>query len=197
MWLIVGLGNPGASYAGTRHNVGFAVIDALAEALGVRAWQGKFGGKAASVDVAGRTVLLLKPWTYMNRSGDSVAAAMGFYKLPPDRLMVVLDDMALEPGRIRLRGRGSAGGHHGLEDVQLKLGTDQVARCRVGIGTAGGRDGAGYVLARPASEEQMLLNAAVQRSRDAILYWLEHGLDKTMTEFNRGPAESDKDVPNE
>lgn len=109
MWLIVGLGNPGASYAGTRHNVGFAVIDALADRWGIKAWQGKFGGKAAVVDAAGRTVLLLKPWTYMNRSGDSVAVAMGFYKLPLDHLMVVLDDMALEPGRIRLRpglGRG-------------------------------------------------------------------------------------------
>jgi peptidyl-tRNA hydrolase, PTH1 family len=197
MWLIVGLGNPGASYAGTRHNVGFAVIDALAERWGIKAWQGKFGGKAAVVDAAGRTVLLLKPWTYMNRSGDSVAVAMGFYKLPLDRLMVVLDDMALEPGRIRLRARGSAGGHHGLEDILLKLGTDQVARCRVGIGASRGRDGAGYVLSRPAAEEQTLLGSAVERSRDAILCWLECGMDRAMTDFNRGPADADKDVPNE
>jgi len=188
--MIVGLGNPGPEYADTRHNVGFAVVDALAETLGVKVSQRKFGGKVATADVAGKTVLLLKPLTYMNRSGHAVATAMGFYKLPLEQLMVVLDDMALEPGRIRLRGQGSAGGHHGLEDVLLHLGTDRVARCRVGIGPAGQQDGADYVLARPTTQERVLVDEAVQTSRDAILYWLEHGIGKTMTQFNRGPADT-------
>jgi len=185
MWMIVGLGNPGPKYADTRHNVGFAVVDAIAEALGVKISQRKFGAKMATADATGKTVLLLKPLTYMNRSGHSVATAAGFYKLPLEHLMVVLDDMALEPGRIRLRGQGSAGGHHGLEDILLRLGTDRLARCRVGIGSAGLQDGADYVLDRPAPQEKALLEEAIRRSRDAILYWLEHGLDKTMTEYNR------------
>jgi PTH1 family peptidyl-tRNA hydrolase len=152
--------------------------------------QRKFGGKVATVDVAGKMVLLLKPLTYMNRSGQSVATAVGFYKVPPEQVMVVLDDMDLQPGRIRLRGQGSAGGHHGLEDVLLHLGTDRVARCRVGIGSRGRQDGADYVLGRPTDEEQALLDEAVQRSRDAVLYWLDQGIGKTMTQFNRGPADT-------
>jgi len=184
--MIVGLGNPGPEYADTRHNMGFAVVDALAATWGAAAGQRKFGGKVATVDAAGKTVVLLKPWTYMNRSGQSVATAVGFYKLPLDRLMVVLDDMALDPGRIRLRGLGSAGGHHGLEDVILLLGTDRFARCRVGIGPAGQQDGADYVLGRPTPQERVLLDEAVRQSRDAVLCWLEHGLDRAMTEFNRG-----------
>ena len=123
--MIVGLGNPGPEYADTRHNVGFAVVDALAETLGREGAQRKFGGKVATADVAGKTVLLLKPLTYMNRSGQSVATAVGFYKVPPEQVMVVLDDMDLEPGRIRLRAQGSPGGHHGLEDVIRCLGTDR------------------------------------------------------------------------
>jgi peptidyl-tRNA hydrolase, PTH1 family len=195
MWMIVGLGNPGPEYADTRHNVGFAVVDALAERLGVKVAQRKFGGKAATADVAGKTVLLLKPLTYMNRSGQSVATAVGFYKVPPEQVMVVLDDMALEPGRIRLRAQGSPGGHHGLEDVIRCLGTDGLARCRVGIGSRGRQDGADYVLGRPTAEEQALLDEAVKRSRDAVLYWLDHGIGKTMTQFNRGPADTSDPTP--
>ena len=187
--MIVGLGNPGPEYADTRHNVGFAVIDALAGMWGVAVRQTKFGGKAATADAAGKTVLLLKPQTYMNRSGQSVATAAGFYKVPLEQVMAVLDDMDLEPGRIRLRAQGSPGGHHGLEDVIRCLGTDRFARCRIGIGSRGRQDGADYVLGRPTADELVLLDAAVQRSRDAIAYWLEHGIDKTMTEFNRDPAD--------
>ncbi|MBP8303563.1 MAG: aminoacyl-tRNA hydrolase [Phycisphaerae bacterium] len=194
MWMIAGLGNPGPDYADTRHNMGFAVVDALAALWGVEVTQRKFGARTATVAVEGKTILLLKPWTYMNRSGQSVATAAGFYKLPPEQVMVVLDDMDLEPGRIRLRSSGSAGGHHGLEDVIRGLGTDGFARCRVGIGSRGRQEGAGYVLGRPSAGEQALLDAAVLRSRDAVRHWIDHGIDKTMTQFNRDPADG---VPNE
>jgi len=194
MWMIAGLGNPGLDYAETRHNMGFAVVDALAAAWGVEVRQRKFGGRTTTVEVAGRTIVLLKPWTYMNRSGQSVAAAAGFYRLPPEQVMVVLDDMDLAPGRIRLRSQGSAGGHHGLEDVIRCLGTNRFARCRVGIGSKGRQDGADYVLGRPTAEEQALLDAAVQRSRDAVLYWLDHGIGKAMTQFNKDPVDG---MPNE
>ena len=194
MWMIAGLGNPGLDYAETRHNMGFAVVDALAAAWGVEVRQRKFGGRTATVEVAGKTIMLLKPWTYMNRSGQSVAAAVGFYRLPPEQVMVILDDMDLAPGRIRLRSQGSAGGHHGLEDVIRCLGTDRFARCRVGIGSKGRRDGADYVLGRPTAEEQALLDAAVQRSRDAVLCWLDHGIGKAMTQFNKDPVDG---MPNE
>jgi len=192
--MIAGLGNPGLDYAETRHNMGFAVVDALAAAWGVEVRQRKFGGRTATVEVAGKTIMLLKPWTYMNRSGQSVAAAVGFYRLPPEQVMVILDDMDLAPGRIRLRSQGSAGGHHGLEDVIRCLGTDRFARCRVGIGSKGRRDGADYVLGRPTAEEQALLDAAVQRSRDAVLCWLDHGIGKAMTQFNKDPVDG---MPNE
>ena len=186
--MIVGLGNPGPEYAETRHNMGFVVVDALAEMWGVKATQRKFGARTATVDVAGKTVLLLKPWTYMNRSGERVATAVGFYKLSLEQVMVVMDDMALEPGQIRVRAQGSAGGHHGLEDIVLELATDRFARCRIGIGSCGMQDGATYVLGRPAPDERVRLNEAVRRSQEAVLYWLEYGIDKAMTEFNRGQA---------
>ena len=194
MWMIAGLGNPGLDYAETRHNMGFAVVDALAALWGVEVRQRKFGGKVATLEVAGKTVMLLEPWTYMNLSGQSVATAAGFYKVLPEQVMVVLDDMDLEPGRIRLRAQGSAGGHHGLEDVIRCLGTDRFARCRVGIGSKGRQDGADYVLGRPTAEEQALLEEAVRRSRDAVLCWLDHGIGKAMTQFNKDPVDG---MPNE
>ena len=134
VFMVVGLGNPGLKYKKTRHNIGFEVIDRLAERFHADVRQKKFGARYGTVDLEDKKLILLKPWQYMNLSGQAVATALGFYKLDLKQVMVVIDDMALEPGSVRLRAKGSAGGHNGLSDIIAKLGTNQVARCRVGIG---------------------------------------------------------------
>jgi PTH1 family peptidyl-tRNA hydrolase len=183
--LVVGLGNPGPEYSETRHNLGFKVIEALGEALGIEVKQRKFQARLGEGRHAGQKVILMKPWMFMNRSGGPVAAAVGFYKLDLRDLMVVVDDMALPTGAIRIRAGGSAGGHNGLADIIEKLGTDAFARCRVGIGARPGDQAVGHVLGRPESEEKPLLNGAILRARDAVLCWLDFGVEKTMNEFNR------------
>jgi PTH1 family peptidyl-tRNA hydrolase len=183
--LVVGLGNPGPEYAETRHNLGFKVIEALDDALGIQVKKRKFGGLVGEGQHAGQQVILMKPLKFMNRSGEPVATAVGFYRLQPAELMVITDDMALEPGRVRVRARGSAGGHNGLADIIEKLGTPDFPRCRVGIGQCPGPDAVGYVLSRPQAQERPLLNEAITRARDAVLCWLEYGTERTMNEFNR------------
>jgi PTH1 family peptidyl-tRNA hydrolase len=182
--MVVGLGNPGREYVGTRHNTGFRVIDALAEKLGVEARKRKFGARFALGEFADDKLILLKPWQFMNRSGQAVATALGFYKLGANNLLVVTDDMALEPGRIRIRARGSAGGHNGLADIIEKLGTNQFARLRVGIGQSQDEWTVDYVLDRPTVAEKLLLDAAIARARDAVLCWVELGVDEAMNKFN-------------
>jgi PTH1 family peptidyl-tRNA hydrolase len=188
--LVVGLGNPGPEYAETRHNLGFKVIEALEETLGIDVKQRKFGARLGEGPYAGGKVMLMKPWKMMNRSGECVAPAVGFYKLDLRNLMVISDDRALEPGVLRIRAKGSAGGHNGLADIIEKLGTDEFARCRVGIGRCSGALAVSYVLGRPEPQERPLLNQAVLRARDAVLCWLQFGLDQTMNEFNRAPEQS-------
>lgn len=183
--LVVGLGNPGPEYAETRHNLGFKVIESLAEALRIEVRQRKFNARIGEGRRADRKVILMKPWTFMNRSGQAVATAVGFYKLDLRDLMVVVDDMALETGALRVRADGSAGGHNGLADIIEKLGTNGFARCRVGIGARPGGQAVGHVLGRPESDEKTRLNRAILRARDAVLCWLDFGVDKTMNEFNR------------
>ncbi len=189
--LVVGLGNPGREYAETRHNLGFKVIESLELALGIDARQRKFNARLGEGRHLDRKVILMKPWTFMNRSGEPVAAAVGFYKLALRDLIVVVDDMALETGMIRVRASGSAGGHNGLADIIEKLGTDAFARCRVGIGARRSPDAVEHVLGRPESEEKPVLNRAILQARDAVLCWLEFGVDKTMNEFNRTPETLD------
>jgi len=185
MRMVVGLGNPGDQYRNTRHNMGFKVIDAMAAALSVETGQRKFGARLGSGEFAGKKLILAKPWQYMNRSGQAVATAVGFYKLDLTDLLVVTDDMDLDPGRIRVRARGSAGGHNGLADIIEKLGTDEFARCRIGIGRSGQQDAVDFVLDEPPRADRALLAEAVDRARDAVLCWIEHGIDKAMTMFNR------------
>jgi PTH1 family peptidyl-tRNA hydrolase len=189
--LVVGLGNPGPEYAETRHNLGFKVIEALEEALGIDVKQRKFGARLGEGPYAGGKVILMKPWKMMNRSGECVATAAGFYQLDLRNLLVISDDRALEPGVLRIRARGSAGGHNGLADIIEKLGTDEFARCRVGIGSCPSALAVNYVLGRPEPQERPVLNQAILRARDAVLCWLQFGLDKTMNEFNRTPDSSD------
>lgn len=182
--MIVGLGNPGDEYADTRHNTGFIVVDSLAEMVGIKIKKRKFGARFESCEFADKKLILLKPWQYMNRSGQAVATAAGFYKINIRQLMVVTDDMDLEPGRIRLRYKGSAGGHNGLADIIQKLGTNEFARCRVGIGRNVEADTVDYVLDKPKEDEQKLLSAAIEQARDAILCWIEYGIDTAMNKFN-------------
>jgi len=188
--LIVGLGNPGKEYVNTRHNIGFQVLDSLAEALNVDVKKRKFGARFGLADFSDKKLILLKPWQFMNRSGQAVATAAGFYKLGVSDLLVVLDDMALEPGRIRIRSKGSAGGHNGLADIIEKLGTDNFGRLRIGIGQSGRENAVNFVLDRPNEAERVLLNEAIEKAREAVLCWIEHGFDATMNKYNTDKKEN-------
>ncbi|MHC4121090.1 MAG: aminoacyl-tRNA hydrolase [Planctomycetota bacterium] len=185
MRMVVGLGNPGDRYVDTRHNMGFMVVDSLAESLRIEVKKSKFGARFGSGEFAEKKLILLKPWQFMNRSGQAVATAAGFYRLEVGDLLVVSDDLDLEPGRIRLRAKGSAGGHNGLADVAQKLGTTDFARCRVGIGRSDRQESISYVLDRPAADDKPLLAEAVERARDAVFCWIEYGIDAAMNKFNR------------
>ena len=184
MRMVVGLGNPDDKYIDTRHNTGFKVIDSLAQELGIDVRKRKFGSRFGLGEFADNKLILLKPWQYMNRSGQAVATAGGFYKLNIGELIVVTDDMDLEPGRIRLRYKGSAGGHNGLADIIQKLGTNEFARCRIGIGQSAEADAVGYVLGKPQEDEKPLLAAAIERARNAVLCWIEYGIETAMNKFN-------------
>jgi len=201
MKLIVGLGNPGIEYVGTRHNVGFEVVDRMAEKLGWvrpgdfdRNARKKFDGLTMDGLVDSSTgakekLLLVKPTTYMNLSGRSVQAAMSFYQLTPTDVMVVLDDLALPCGKIRLRGSGSSGGHNGLKDIEKMLSTNAYPRLRIGIDPppefVAGRD---YVLGKWSPEQKKIVNPAVDRACGAILTWADKGIEKAMSQFNVDPV---------
>lgn len=183
MKLIVGLGNPGTRYAGTRHNVGFQVVDSLAERWGVSLSVEKFHGLFGDGTLAGERVVLLKPLTFMNRSGKTVLAAGRFYKLELPDVLIVVDELALPPGRLRMRADGSAGGHKGLQDIVDRLGTSQWCRLRVGIGEAAG-DAADYVLSPFGPQEADFMRRVVQRASDAVECWVSQGVDLAMTRYN-------------
>ena len=182
--MVVGLGNPGKAYADTRHNVGFWVIDSLAKALQIEVTKRKFGARFGEGEFAEKKLILLKPWQFMNRSGQAVARAVGFYKLILSDLLVVVDDMALELGRIRLRPKGSAGGHNGLADIIQKLGGGEFGRLRVGIGQSDNDSAVDYVLDKPTKAETPVLEEAISRAREAVLCWIERGIEVAMNEFN-------------
>jgi len=182
--MVVGLGNPGSEYAGTRHNVGFEVVDLLADRLGIDVGKKKFGGCFGQGEYEGKKLILLKPEQYMNRSGQVVATAAGFYKLQASDLLVVTDDMWLEPGMIRMRAKGSSGGHNGLEDIIARLGTTEFARLRVGIGQSGRGDSVDYVLGRPDAEDRHLIDEAAGQACEAALCWVREGVEAAMSRFN-------------
>lgn len=203
MKLVVGLGNPGREYVGTRHNVGFEVVERLAEKVGWmkagefdRVARTKFDGLLydGSVSRTGgemERLMLLKPTTYMNLSGQAVQAAMGFYQLTPEDVMIVLDDLALPCGKLRIRTGGSDGGHNGLKDIQRALGTNQYPRLRMGVDAPpqpiAGRD---YVLGRFSPDQRQQIDPAIDRASGAILMWMEKGINAAMNQFN---AEQSKD----
>lgn len=186
MKLIVGLGNPGARYERTRHNLGFRVVDEVAGRLSVACDKSECHAKTAHVRWRGHSLLLAKPQTYMNRSGEAVSALVCYYKIEPSNIMIVYDDLALPPGRLRVRAKGSAGGHNGVRSIINYLRTDGFPRIRIGIGSVPeGWAGADYVLAPFSKEEEPLIEEAIQRAADATLYWVEAGIDAVMREFNR------------
>jgi PTH1 family peptidyl-tRNA hydrolase len=184
--IVVGLGNPGDEYVNTRHNIGFKVIDSLAEQLNIDVKKRKFGARFGLGRFSDKKLILLKPWCYMNRSGHPVATAVGFYKIVLTDLLVVLDDMALPPGKIRIRPAGSAGGHKGLADVIEKLGTDKFCRLRIGIGQSQNQDAVDFVLDKPAMQDSLLLDEAIQKAKQAVLSWMKNGIDAAMNKFNCG-----------
>lgn len=185
MKLVAGLGNPGGDYADTRHNIGFRVMDLLAETLNIEVRKRKFGARFGLGECTDKKLIVLKPWQFMNRSGQAIATAAGFYKIDVADILVVTDDMDLEPGRIRLRAKGSAGGHNGLADIIEKLGTNMFSRCRVGIGRSREQNSVGFVLGKPPENERPLLDAAIERAREAVLCWIEYGIEKAMNQYNR------------
>lgn len=185
--LVVGLGNPGAEYAGTRHNAGFWVLDELARRLGVTVGRRAFLGLTGEALVGGQKVLLLKPQTYMNRSGESVRAALQYHRLEPSQLLVICDDLDMVLGKIRLRPQGSSGGHRGLQSIADHLGTTEYPRLKIGIGRPETRDDVvDYVLGSVSGEEREALTQAVARAADAAEAVLADGVDAAMNRFNGG-----------
>ena len=184
--IVVGLGNPGDEYTNTRHNTGFKVINALAKTLGLEVKQRKFDARFGTGQFSDKKLILLKPWNFMNRSGQAVAIALGFYKLALSDLIVITDDLALEPGKIRLRAKGSAGGHNGLSDIIQKLGTTEFARCRVGIGSQNDefrQSQVDYVLSEPTKSQKPLLDDGIIKAKEAVLCWIEYGIETAMNKF--------------
>jgi PTH1 family peptidyl-tRNA hydrolase len=184
--LAVGLGNPGTKYQGTRHNVGFDVIDRLAAGGARPCFSRKFDGLVAETEIDFRSVLLLKPETFMNLSGRSVAQALRFYKLDPADLLVVCDDLSLPLGKLRLRPAGSDGGQKGLRDITAHLGTDRFSRLRIGIGERGEADAADFVLSRFRSAERSIIDDALILATQAVAVWVTKGIDAAMNKFNGG-----------
>ncbi len=185
-WLVVGLGNPGDKYEGTRHNVGFQVIDALAERADVPVQRLKHRALTNPAVLGGQKVLLLKPVTYMNLSGEAVADAARFHKIAPDHILVVCDDVSLPLGKLRIRRGGSAGGHNGLKNIIQHLSTDQFPRVKLGVGAKPhpDYDMADWVLSRFAGQDRAAMDEAVRRAADAVESVLRDGPDRAMASFN-------------
>ncbi|NBI08764.1 aminoacyl-tRNA hydrolase [Colidextribacter sp. OB.20] len=185
-WLLVCLGNPGDKYENTRHNVGYMVADEMAGRQGKPIQRLKFKALTNILTISGEKVLVMKPITYMNLSGEAVRPAADFYKIPPERVLVVSDDTALPVGKLRIRQKGSAGGHNGLKNIIQHLGTDQFPRLRVGVGEKPhpDYDMADWVLGRFQGEDKKAIDAAVKRAADAIECILAQGIDRGMGRFN-------------
>ena len=185
-WLVVGLGNPGARYESTRHNMGFLALDRLAEREKLRFNKLRFKAWTAEWKPGEDKVLVMKPQTYMNLSGESVGAAARFYKIPADHILVVSDDIALPVGKLRLRAAGSAGGHNGLKNIIRHLGSDRFPRIKVGVGMPENAeyDIADWVTGMPMGEEQKILLDALDRAAQAIPAVITLGMDKAMNRFN-------------
>jgi len=185
MPLIIGLGNPGSKYAGTRHNVGFNLIDKLAQSMSVRMGTGKGSFLVGKGIHAGHSIYLIKPTTYMNHSGEAVRQALQWYKEDIDNCLICYDDLALELGTIRMRPSGSAGGHNGIKDIIKKMGTNAFPRLRIGIGDDFPRgQQVNYVLSPFSEEEQEIIESTLDRAVDATFCFIREGIEQAMNKFN-------------
>lgn len=185
MKLVVGLGNPGRRYAETRHNVGFAVLAELARRHATTGPKANFHGEVVEADLDGTRALLLSPLTYMNRSGTSVQAAVAFYKLPLEDVLLICDDLNLPVAKLRIRSKGSSGGQKGLEDVIRCLGSEEFPRLRIGIGSPPpGWEGADYVLGKIPEAERKELDVAIATAADAVVVWAREGIQSCMNRYN-------------
>lgn len=187
MYIIVGLGNPGRQYAHTRHNVGFDAIDILAEKYHISVDMGKHRALIGKGAIEGERVILAKPLTYMNLSGESVRSLVDFYKIDPEEeLIVVYDDISLEPGQLRIRGKGSAGGHNGVKSLIAHLQTQVFKRVKVGVGEKPqGYDLVDYVLGHFTKGERQMVEGALERAADAVVCMMTDGIEHAMNEYNR------------
>jgi PTH1 family peptidyl-tRNA hydrolase len=185
-WLIVGLGNPGREYAHTRHNAGFRALDLLAEKLDCKVDKLKFQGLYGQASYRGKKLLLLKPQTYMNLSGRSVLQLSAFYRVPPKNIIVMFDDISLEPGRLRVRADGSAGGHNGIKSIIQELGCQDFPRVKIGVGAKPHPDFdlANWVLSGFTLQEEKALQPALERAADAALAVMEYGVPEAANRFN-------------
>ena len=185
MYLIVGLGNPEAEYARTRHNMGVDVVNELADKYKIAISREKYQGLYGSGEIEGEKVVLLKPQTYMNLSGDSVVEFVNFYKIDSDKVIVIYDDIDTEPGRIRLRAKGGPGTHNGMKSVVSRLGTENFPRVRVGIGTPEFKnDLINYVIGNVKDDEYEVLKEGINKAADAVVSIIKDGIDNAMNKFN-------------
>lgn len=185
-WLAVFLGNPGPKYEWTRHNAGFLTCDALAKKLGVNVNRARFKALTATCDIGGESVMLMKPQTYMNSSGEAAAEAARFYKIPPEHVIVVSDEVSLPVGRLRIRQKGSAGGHNGLKSIIAQLGSDQFPRIRLGVGAPShpDYDMADWVLSVFRDQDAADIADAAKRAAEAVECYITEGPERAMNRFN-------------
>ena len=185
-WLIVGLGNPGKEYEKTRHNVGFRAVDLLAQKLGCKIDRAKFQGLYGQVNYNGGKLLLLKPMTYMNLSGRSVLQLSAYFQVPPQRIIVLFDDISLVPGRLRIRADGSAGGHNGIKSIIAEVGSQDFPRVKIGVGGKAHpeQDLADHVLSGFSASEEKALSAALEQAADAALCIVDKGVPESANRYN-------------
>lgn len=192
MYIIAGLGNPTKEYDKTRHNVGFSVIDALADQYNIDVSERKHKALCGRGAIEGQKVVLMKPQTFMNLSGESIRAAVDFYKVDPEDIIIIYDDISLEPGQLRIRMKGSAGGHNGIKNIIAHLGTQEFPRIKVGVGAKPPRmDLADYVLSRFSQGEQRLMDDAFKEAADAAVMMMTDGAERAMNHFNTKKKEAE------
>ena len=194
MKIVVGLGNPGREYAATRHNLGFMVVDELARRHTASERRNRFRSDLVEIFDEGEKVVLLKPRTYMNLSGSAVREAVSWYKAALDDVLVVVDDIDLPFGGMRLRAKGGSGGHNGLRSIIAELGVDAFARMRIGIGRGPGH-ATRQVLSRFTAEEERILTSVIEAAADCVLEWERHGIVSAMNRCNRAPGSSNGSAP--
>lgn len=185
-WLVVCLGNPGPKYEGTRHNAGFMAADALSKKYGAAVNRLRFKSLTGTCPIGGETVMILKPQTYMNLSGDAVIQAVRFYKIPTDHVMVISDEMALPVGKIRIKTKGSAGGHNGLKSIIEKLGTEDFPRIRLGVGAPPhpDYDVKDWVLSVFRNQDAEDMAAAAEKAAEAVECYISEGAERAMNKYN-------------